>query len=159
EQDIQNCLRKKDYNTAIILTLSLNQPHRLLTLFIEVMNAREDEESIMGSKAVDEIIKGMTNEQLEKLLTYIRDWNTNAKHSHVAQTVLNVVLRGFSSEQLLEVNNAKELIDGLIPYTERHYQRLDDLVTQSFIVDYTLHAMNLFDPIKKGVGMEGIEED
>jgi U3 small nucleolar RNA-associated protein 13 len=30
----------------------------------------------------------------------------------------------------------------LLPYTDRHYQRIDDLLTQSFIVDYTLFAMD-----------------
>ncbi|RUS34835.1 WD40-repeat-containing domain protein [Jimgerdemannia flammicorona] len=159
EQDLQNYLRKKDYHNAILLSLSLNQPHRLLGLFTEIISMREDKDSITGSKSVDQIVEGMTNEQLEKLLTYIRDWNTNAKHARTAQTILNAVLHGFTSEQLLEVNNAKEFIDGLIPYTERHYQRLDDLITQSFIVDYTLHAMDLIDPVGKKVEVDGIEED
>jgi U3 small nucleolar RNA-associated protein 13 len=33
-----------------------------------------------------------------------------------------------------------KIIDGLLPYTDRHYQRIDDLITQSFIIDYTLQA-------------------
>lgn len=154
---MQNFMRKKDYQNAILLAMSLEQPFRLLQLFRDVMEARaDDNESITGSADVDKVISEMTPEHLEKLLGYIRDWNTNAKHSHVAQTVLHAILSLHSPEQLVELSNAKEvsrtldvlpllitseqIIDGLLPYTDRHYQRIDDLITQSFIVDYTLQA-------------------
>ncbi|KAI8079765.1 WD40-repeat-containing domain protein [Halteromyces radiatus] len=140
EQELQTYMRKKDYLNAILLAMSLNQPFRLLGLFREVMESRSDEESITGSLAVDKILAEMGPDHLEKLLKYIRDWNTNAKHSNVAQTVLYAILSSHNSEELVELTNAKELIEGLLPYTDRHYQRIDDLITQSYIIDYTLQA-------------------
>ncbi|KAG0167641.1 U3 small nucleolar RNA-associated protein 13 [Apophysomyces sp. BC1034] len=141
EQELQNFMRKKDYLNAILLAMSLEQPYRLLQLFRDVMEARASEdESITGSAEVDRIIGEMTAEHLEKLLGYIRDWNTNAKHSNIAQTILHAILSLHSPDQLVELSNAKELFDSLLPYTDRHYQRIDDLITQSFIVDYTLHT-------------------
>ncbi|KAI9303461.1 WD40-repeat-containing domain protein [Cunninghamella echinulata] len=142
EQELQTFIRKKDYLNAILLAMSLNQPFRLLKLFNDVMESRaeNDQESIIGLPEVDQTIAELPSEHINKLLGYIRDWNTNAKHSNVAQTVLYAILSSHNPENIVELTNAKELIDGLLPYTDRHYQRIDDLITQSYIIDYTLHA-------------------
>lgn len=39
--------------------------------------------------------------------------------------------------------NLKELIDGLLPYSERHLARADKLVQDSFVVDYILGEMDM----------------
>ncbi|KAI9277654.1 WD40-repeat-containing domain protein [Sporodiniella umbellata] len=141
EQELQNFIHKKDYLNAILLALSLEQPYRLLTLFREVHGSRpEGDKSITGSENIDAILGQLSTDHIEKLLKYVRDWNTNAKHSDIAQTVLNAVLISHSAEEIVEIPTAKELLDGLLPYTDRHYQRIDDLITQSFIIDYTLQA-------------------
>ncbi|KAG1526209.1 hypothetical protein G6F46_005425 [Rhizopus delemar] len=143
EQELQNFIRKKDYLNAILLALSLEQPFRLLKLFKEVHEARpEGDESITGSESIDHILGELSTENIEKILKYVRDWNTNAKHSDIAQTVLNAILTSHTAEEIVEIPTAKEIIDGLLPYTDRHYQRIDDLITQSFIIDYTLQAQH-----------------
>lgn len=129
---------RKDYLNAILLALSLEQPYRLLTLFRDVMESGDG--GITGSPAVDKALTELGPENLEKLLRYLRDWNTNGKHSAVAQTVLNAILSQRTSEELVELQGVKDIIEGLLPYTDRHYQRIDDLITQSYIVDYTLLA-------------------
>ncbi|CAG8456086.1 278_t:CDS:10 [Diversispora eburnea] len=144
EQDLSNYLKKKDYKNAIIFAISLNQPFRLLKLFTEILENRPE-----GSKNIDDTITSLSKENLEQILKYIRDWNTNAKHSRTAQTVLNVILKNYSSQDLLEISDIKELLDGMLPYAERHYQRLDRMLTDSYIIDYTLHAMDLLNPINE----------
>lgn len=110
EQDLQNYLLKKDYLNAILLAMSLEQPFRLLNLFDTVLNERpEGDTSITGAAAIDKILQDMTPEQINKLLGYIRDWNTNAKRSRVAQTILNALLTLHSSDELVELSNAKEV--------------------------------------------------
>lgn len=90
--------------------MSLEQPFRLLTLFDTVLNERpEGDTSITGSAAIDKILADMNAEQINKLLGYVRDWNTNAKRSRVAQTILNAILTLHSSEELVELSNAKEV--------------------------------------------------
>lgn len=37
---------------------------------------------------------------------------------------------------------AKELVDALIPYTERHLARMERLVQESYVVDYVLAEMD-----------------
>ncbi|RHZ70856.1 hypothetical protein Glove_265g18 [Diversispora epigaea] len=155
EQDLSNYLKKKDYKNAIIFAISLNQPFRLLKLFTEILENRpEGDTSITGSKKIDDIITSLSKENLEQMLKYIRDWNTNAKHSRTAQTVLNVILKNYSSQDLLEISDIKELLDGMLPYAERHYQRLDRMLTDSYIIDYTLHAMDLLNPINENENYE-----
>lgn len=116
EQELQNFMRKKDYLNAILLALSLEQPFRLLGLFRQVFESRpEHDESITGSENVDRILAEMSKENLEKLLGYIRDWNTNAKHSDIAQTVLHAILSSHTSEELVEIPTAKEVISTYAP--------------------------------------------
>jgi U3 small nucleolar RNA-associated protein 13 len=38
-----------------------------------------------------------------------------------------------------------QFLQALIPYTQRHFQRVDKLVQKSFIIDYTLQAMQILD--------------
>lgn len=104
-------MRNKDYLNAILLALSLEQPFRLLSLFRNVMEMRSDmeDDSITGSAAVDKVLAELGPENLEKLLTYIRDWNTNAKHAYIAQTVLNAILASHASEEIVSLPKAKEV--------------------------------------------------
>ncbi|CAG8465066.1 6401_t:CDS:10 [Gigaspora rosea] len=110
EQDLANYLLKKDYKNAITLAMSLNQPFRLLNLFKEILDNRaEGDTSITGSESIDKIITTLSKEDIEQMLKYIRDWNTNAKNFRTAQTILNAILKTFSSEELLEINGIKEV--------------------------------------------------
>ena len=103
-------MRKKDYLNAILLALSLEQPFRLLGLFREVYEARpEGDESITGSENIDTILAELSLENITKLLGYARDWNTNAKHSDIAQVVIYAILSSHTSEELVEIPTAKEV--------------------------------------------------
>ncbi|KAJ3300782.1 Transducin (beta)-like 3 [Borealophlyctis nickersoniae] len=165
EQDLSNFLLKRDYKNAILLAMQLDQPYRLLKLFGEVLDARKDSTSIMGSKSIDKIILELEDEELQKLLLYLRDWNTNSKHARTAQSVLHVILKFISMDRILELPKAKDILEALVAYTERHYQHANQLLTKSFIVDYTLHAMELLGPVgdeeeeEEDAAAEGLEDE
>ncbi|KAF8326651.1 U3 small nucleolar RNA-associated protein [Cantharellus anzutake] len=172
EQDYMNFLALKDYRSAILLALSMNQPGRLFNLF-KTLSGRtslgtvspEDENSITGSAAVDTIIQTLPPIELARLLILVRDWNANAKSSVVAQTVLYAVLKLKSSEDIAKAFNVlsesritdvdslatkntpkvtlKGIIDGLVPYTERHFARTDQLVQDSYVIDFILGEMDI----------------
>ncbi|KAJ1647592.1 U3 small nucleolar RNA-associated protein [Coemansia asiatica] len=169
QQALDNFLVVKDYRNAIMLTLSLDQPHRLLNIFQDVIAAAEyrngldteieggsdgedSEQAIVGARVVDDVIGSLAPDQLERLLGYVRNWNTNAKFARVAQAVLHCVLTKYTSQTILDLPSAKDLISAIQPYSERHFSRFDNLLTDSFIIDYTLHAMEAFHP----VGMEAL---
>ncbi|KAG0326945.1 U3 small nucleolar RNA-associated protein 13 [Dissophora globulifera] len=144
EQELSNYLQRKDWKNAITLALSLEQPFRLLQLFNQILRDRpEHDTSITGLDKVDKVLMGLSSEQIAKLLGYVRDWNTHAKNMRPAQTVLHAILKQRKAQEMAEVPGIKDLLDGLMPYSERHFQRVEALTVRSYVVDYTVQAMDL----------------
>jgi len=169
----------QDYKNAIFLALSMDHPRRLYNLFNVVSNSRvfetfmNDEtgkilgnipsSSITGNPAVDEVLRTLPFADLAKLLRYVRDWNTTARTSSVAQVILHAIIKlrpasdihsAFNHHPLNFLENDSEttavkqgeglrdVIDALIPYTERHLARTDRLVQESYILDLLLSEMD-----------------
>lgn len=144
EQKLQNYIHKGSYREAITLALQLNHPARLLALFQSVVNRQPPEEgSLSGLLAVDEVLAHLSDDQLVLLLSRVRDWNTNARNAVVAQRVLAVVVRSYPAKRLAEVRGRgwKDLLAALEAYTERHYRRVEDLIDESYLIDFTLQEM------------------
>ena len=176
-----NYLALHDYKKAIQLALSMSQPGRLLSLFKDVISSPpndDDEPSIIGNPSVDEVIRTLGGSDLAKLLRFVRDWNTNAKTSTVAQKVLLTIVKLRSADEIIqafsdetdekvfaeggEVSSQppttgrtalKELVDALIPYSERHLSRMEKLVQDSYVVDYILGEMD------DGMFDDGFDDD
>jgi len=64
EQDLSNFIMKKDYKNAIILSMELDHPYRLMKLFSEVLYQKKDPDSILGLEAVDDVIFNLSNDQV-----------------------------------------------------------------------------------------------
>ena len=91
------------------------------------------------------MLSSLSDEQLLALLSRVRDWNTNARTSTVAQRVLNVVVKFYSAERLSGLGRRKggrEVVDALRVYTERHYRRVEELCGDSWIVEFLLNEMD-----------------
>ena len=171
DQDFMNYLALHDYKKAIQLALSMSQPGRLLSLFKDVISSssKDDDQqpSIIGNPSVDEVIRTLGGSDLAKLLRFVRDWNTNAKTSTVAQKVLLTIVKLRSADEIIQAFSdetderifaeggeassqppttgrtaLKELVDALIPYSERHLSRIEKLVQDSYVVDYILGEMD-----------------
>ncbi|KAK7203227.1 WD40-repeat-containing domain protein [Myxozyma melibiosi] len=142
EQDLANFIFRKEWKNAIILALSLDHPARLLNLFRTVMTDHHEPGSVTGLREVDGVLSSLAPEQLARLLRRVRDWNTKARTATVAQRILHVVLVSYPPEKLLEVQDIKRTLDALIPYTERHFGRMTDLVEESYLVDFVLRQMD-----------------
>lgn len=144
EQKLQNYIHKGSYREAITLALQLNHPARLLALFQSVVDRQPPEEgSLSGLIAVDEVLAHLSDDQLLLLLSRVRDWNTNSRNAVVAQRVLAVVVRSYPATRLAGIRGRgwKELLAALAAYTERHYRRVEDLMDESYLVDFTLQEM------------------
>ena len=162
----------QDYRSAIALAFQMNQPRRLLQLFTQVAASRPEEDaiasmerlfqdalgtadaqsgSITGLATVDDILRDLPRSQLAQLLVYVRDWNTSARTSPIAQLVLHAIVRQWDAESILDAIedaraslqvSAVALLEGLVPYTERHYARVDRMLVESAMLEYTLQAMD-----------------
>jgi U3 small nucleolar RNA-associated protein 13 len=87
-QTLDNLVRSRQFAKAIGICLDLQQQRKALSILTE-LTAREGSTAV-GVKTESElpgIINSLSDEQLTRLLLFIRDWNTHAKTSHVAQTV------------------------------------------------------------------------
>ena len=164
EQELQNYIHVGSWRNAITLALQLNHPGKLLSLFISVVTSSTQEpDSLSGSKAVDDVLASLSDEQLYTLLLRLRDWNTNNKTSAIAQRILSVIVKSYSAEKLssLRIRGAqgskslREVLDALRAYSEKAYRKCEDLVDESFIVEYTLLSMDGMGFVDEGVVMEG----
>lgn len=137
EQELSNLLQSRDFVRAVGVAITLDQPVRVLSILSELL----DEGGVEGS--FSETILALREDQMHAILKYLNKWNMNAKHSRVAQTVLSLVLKHYSPETLMQVEDIRQTLEGLIPYTERHFQRLSRLQQLSTFVDYTWQCMRL----------------
>ncbi|EPQ67073.1 Nucleolar protein component of the small subunit (SSU) processome [Blumeria graminis f. sp. tritici 96224] len=156
EQKLQNYIHEKSYREAIVLALQLHHPRRLLSLFREIYTAVPETDSLCGLKAVDTVLASLSDDQIFSLLLRLRDWNTNAKTSPIAQRILWTLLKSYPSSRLsslkvkdqVDTQSAKEVWNALKVYSEKHYKSIDELVDASYLVEYTLKGMdeiNLFE--------------
>ena len=54
----------------------------------KVENSSRSFQADLGLK-LDDFVGSWTDSDLEKIVSYLKEWNTNAKHSFVSQAVLN----------------------------------------------------------------------
>lgn len=139
-QELENAVSDADYTKAIRLAFELRRPHKLFDLFSQLRRRRDAEDPI--EKALNDLGK----EEIRVLIEYIRDWNTKPKLCHVAQFVLFQIFKIFPPSQILEIKGISELLEGLIPYSQRHFSRIDRLVRSTFLLDYILTGMSVIDP-------------
>lgn len=170
DQALQNHIVSKNYREAITLSLALNHPARLLRVFQDVISlpdSEKDTSSIMGVKAVDDVLASLDHQQIYNLLERARDWNTNARTATIAQTILNCLFRKYPASVLVDMakdrslrssggkaGGMKELLRALEVYTERHYKRMEELVDESYLIEYTLREMDEIVGVASGI--EGI---
>ena len=90
------------------------------------------------------------DEDTKFCLEALRDWNTTATHSLSAQRLLHAILKGRTVAQLAALPGAKALVEAILPYSERHYERVDRLVQSAYFVEFTLRAMGMILPPADG---------
>uniref|UniRef100_A0A665WD90 U3 small nucleolar RNA-associated protein 13 C-terminal domain-containing protein n=1 Tax=Echeneis naucrates TaxID=173247 RepID=A0A665WD90_ECHNA len=94
------------------------------------------------------------------LLRYCVVWNTNARNCLDAQAVLQVLLKHLPPEELLQYQGARTHLEGLIPYTERHMQRIGHLLQASMFLNYMWQTMRVAGaPLEEGEEEEEEEEE
>ena len=136
---------------------------------------------------------------LGRLLSYVREWNTQSRHGMLAQRLLHLLLRHLPRSKLLSALVAlreeqgatkmlpgvgavrikqhsasgadsgddkaaaaasaaqaelRSLVTSLLPYSERHADRLDRLQLSAYLADYTLDSMTVLTPEQAGLSGE-----
>ncbi|GES62542.1 small nucleolar ribonucleo protein complex subunit [Aspergillus terreus] len=167
DQQLENYIRAGAYREAITLALQLNHPGRLLSLFTAAIDAADDPyateaqkaeraNSLTGDPSIDEVLQTLDPENLRNLLLRLRDWNTNARTSRVSQRILFALFRSYPASTFIDLATSsmakrkdgrtaagmKDILQALSSYTERHYRRIEELVDESYLVEWVLGEMD-----------------
>ena len=161
DQELKNLVMQKDYAQAMRVAMKLGRGFKVADILRQSLDdtALLKERNGLGftfSERIDKLIQSMNVEYLEKLVSFIKDWNTQGKWAHIAQCSLNVVLHAFPPKELLKLPNIKPTLDALIPYTDRHLNRIDDLIISSHILDLVLDEMNTLQPMEMDAETEPV---
>ncbi|EEF42388.1 U3 small nucleolar RNA-associated protein, putative [Ricinus communis] len=139
-QELENALLYADYTRAIQIAFELRRPHKLFELFSQICRKRG------AVNQIENALRALGKEEFRLLFEYVREWNTKPKLCHVAQYVLFQVFNILPPTEILEIKGVGELLEGLIPYSLRHFSRIDRLLRSTFLVDYTLIGMSVIEP-------------
>ncbi|KDO33510.1 hypothetical protein SPRG_02318 [Saprolegnia parasitica CBS 223.65] len=143
EQELFNCLRSEDYLQAVSIAFEIAHPFRLMTILRDLKEGPKGKDVATASDVhvYDDVVRGLDDANLGQLLEWLRDWNTNSKHAAVSQLLLSSLLRLVPPSRWSNVPHAAKTLDGLIAFSERHYQRMDRMLCKSYLVDFTIASM------------------
>jgi U3 small nucleolar RNA-associated protein 13 len=160
EQQLDLALQKKQWDKAIRVAFALDQPARLLAICDAALHAPRRATDSSGSDAamssdgelpgralLREVVRHkLFKYKLERALGFVREWNANSRHAHTAQEVLRAILDVYPPEELSAVPNIQGLLEGLMPYTARHFKRVSSLVQQTYVLDFLCDQIRLTAP-------------
>lgn len=132
EQELMNLLQDKKMVKALKLALRMERPLHVLRIVNEVLKH--------GNEKLFETLKEINNTQKETLLKFAAEWNTNNKNCHAAQLVFNILAPEIIAGNL-KVPSLASFIEGSLPYTERHFERLTNLMQDLNFITYTVNCM------------------
>ncbi|XP_010133416.1 PREDICTED: transducin beta-like protein 3, partial [Buceros rhinoceros silvestris] len=139
EQELSNLLHEKRYLKALGLAISLDRPHTVLMVVKAILKEAD------GRRHLAETIARLRKDQKEAVLTFLVTWNTNSRNCHEAQAVIETLLKQEAPDSLLQYSGIKSAVESLLPYTERHFQRLSRLLQASMFIDFMWQNMRLAD--------------
>ena len=138
EQRLSNHLRHKQYEQALELALELEKPYQVLKVLTEIV---EKDAKTKGIVTLQKHAASWSVDVLKQILRYCREWNTRARNSHIAMLVVKAVVTTVPAVRLASYEGLPEIMAGILPYAERHFERLDKMVGNSYLLDYTLSSM------------------
>jgi len=136
---------------ALTAALELGHSNRVMRiLFSVVQEAAEDEggddDPVTPSDQsvkLDRYLSILSDSETSRVITYCKEWNTNSRHSLLAQLAFSSLLRTIGVERLLSLKEVAEAIPALLAYSERHYQRIDRLNQAAYVLEYMSSLMEL----------------
>ncbi|KRY78285.1 Transducin beta-like protein 3 [Trichinella pseudospiralis] len=130
DQTLANLLEHQRLPEALRLALHLRRPATALRVLRE-MDLGDQLHNCLAKLQAD---------QLQTLLQYSAEWNTNSRYCHLAQSILRFVLTRHTPEQILSWPTVGQFLLAWIPYTERHLQRIDKYKDQLPLIDFLLQS-------------------
>ena len=136
-QELQNLLHEKKYIKALLFAIKLNQPFTALNVVKELL--WEDD----GMEELENHIGKLREDQKQTLFKFIVSWNSNSRNCHEAQAVLRALFLCTTPQEIQKYPDSQATIEALLPYTDRHFQRLSRIAQQATFLDYTWCVMKM----------------
>jgi U3 small nucleolar RNA-associated protein 13 len=149
DQRLANHLRHKEYGQALELSLERDKPHQSLKVLTSIIET-DIQKGQDGLDSLKTHAKGWSIERVTQVLRYCREWNTRARNSQVALLVIKAIVTSWPAHKLAAADGVPEILAGILPYAERHFDRLDRLYASSYLLDFALHAMGSLDATDAG---------
>ena len=140
DQRLANHIRHKEYSEALDITIQLDKPYQALKVFTAIIESNV-EGGKDGIEPLRVLARGWSEEKMLRILQYCREWNTRARNCHVALLIVRAVVSTVPVHDLARMDGVPEIMAGIMPYAERHFERLDRLFESSFLIDFTLASM------------------
>ena len=137
QQALSNAAASGEHLKAAHLALKLGHPFALRKA-VEAMIADPEGH---GNAALDAFCSGMKGKTLHRYLSYIREWNANARFCEAAQRCMASLFRLHSLSDLSGVAGAKDTCAALKAYTLRHFTRAGRLLRGTYLLDVALAGM------------------
>ncbi len=140
EQKLANHLRHKEFEEALDIALDMDKPRqtlKVLTVIVEndLANYKDSLTTLRRH------VKNWDTRRVTQILMYCREWNTRARNSHICMLTLKAIFTSKLADELASINDIGDILEGIAPYAERHFERIDKLYTNSYLVDFTLASM------------------
>lgn len=132
EQKLANLLQANELVAALQVALELERPLQVLRIIEGILKKDANE--------LKKTIHELKPSSKEALLRCAVTWNTNSKNAQAAQTVIYVLTSEMDIEDLQAAGLFSSL-EGMIPYTERHFKRLTRLMQDLHLLTYTINRM------------------
>jgi U3 small nucleolar RNA-associated protein 13 len=144
DQRLANHLRHKEYAEALNISLDRDKPLQTLKVLTAVMEA-DLEKGESGLVSFKKYAKVWPFDRIVQVLRYCREWNTRSRNSHVALLIIKAIVSTVPAHKLAATEGVPEILAGIIPYAERHFDRLDRLHSSSYLLDFALSSMGVMD--------------
>jgi len=145
EQRLSNHLRFKEYEQALEIAFELDKPNQALKVLSSII-----ENDIENGKDVLDTLKRHVSlwpmNRTTQVLKYCRDWNTRARNSQIAMLIVRAIVGVIPAATLATTDGIPELFAQITPYAERHFDRLDKIHGNSYLIDFTLFSMGTLLP-------------
>ncbi|OHT13378.1 wd-repeat protein [Tritrichomonas foetus] len=132
EQDLRNALRNGEYVKALKLAFKLRMPNKLRLVIREITE--------IGSTALVEYFSELEDlDDFAQWFDYIAKWATNSRWADDATAAITAILKVRQISFFIKNKKVFEAkIDAIIPYLERHQERLERLAVQTYAIDDVL---------------------
>jgi U3 small nucleolar RNA-associated protein 13 len=93
-------------------------------------------DQVTKENCLNQYTKKWSTEQITLILDYLKEWNTNSRHSKIVHTLFQSLIEVFGVANFLRLPYLSDLLSSLSNYSERHFQRVDRLNESIYLLEY-----------------------